>query len=72
MPKPDFVSGLVSATMQHPRCPRCHSRMPFVRIVTGSSGFDLHTFECATCDQVHKMIVATDPFKSKSFRHILA
>jgi hypothetical protein len=46
--------------------------MLFARIVTGSSGFDLHSFECDTCDHVHKVIVATDPFKSKPFRHILA
>jgi hypothetical protein len=46
--------------------------MLFARIVTGSSGFDLHSFECDTCDHVHKVIVATDPFKSEPFRHILA
>jgi hypothetical protein len=46
--------------------------MLFARIVVGSAGFDLHTFECATCDHVHKVIVAIDPLKSKPFRLILA
>ena len=31
-------------------------RMLFARIVIGSAGFDLHTFECASCDHVHKVI----------------
>jgi hypothetical protein len=57
--------------VEPPRCPKCLSRMSFARIVSGSSGFDLHTFECATCAHVHKVIVATDPSKPKSFRQIL-
>src|SRR5258708_9585134 len=52
-------------------CPTCLSRMLFVRIVAGSSGFELHTFECPTCDHVHKVIVATGPLEPKPFRHIL-
>jgi hypothetical protein len=71
MPKSHFVSGSAPAAIEHPRCPKCLSRMLFVRIATGSSGFDLHTFECATCDHVHKVIVATAPLKPKPFRRIL-
>jgi hypothetical protein len=65
------VSGLIRTAIQPPRCPKCLSRLLFERIVTGPSGFDLHTFGCATCDHVHKVIVASDPLKSKSFRQIL-
>jgi hypothetical protein len=71
MPKVHFVSGFTPAAIELPRCPKCLSRMLFVRIVTGSSGYDLHTFECATCDHIHKVIAATDRLKPKPFRQIL-
>jgi DNA-directed RNA polymerase subunit RPC12/RpoP len=68
MPKSHLVSGFIPVTRKNPRCPACASRMLFVRLVPGSAGFDLHTYECATCDRVHKVIVAADPFKIQSPR----
>ena len=36
------------------------------RISFGVSGFDLRTFECSVCDQVHQKLVAlVDPMKSE-------
>jgi hypothetical protein len=68
MPKSHLVSGFIPIVRKHPRCPTCYSRMLFVRLVPGAAGFDLHAYECATCDRVHNVIVATDPFKVRSPR----
>lgn len=34
--------------------------MILARITQGPSGFDIHTFDCATCDHAHIVTVATD------------
>ncbi len=49
-------------TIEHPRCPKCRQdRMSLARIAPGPKGFDIRTFECAKCDYVHIVTVATDP-----------
>jgi hypothetical protein len=36
------------------------------RITPGPSGFDIRTFECPACDQVHQTVVElVDPMKSR-------
>jgi hypothetical protein len=62
---PDSHSGGPSMLLiERPRCPRCHDRMLLARIMPGSKGYDLRSFECGKCDHVIKMTVATDPMKS--------
>jgi hypothetical protein len=52
-------------TIEYPRCPNCHQgRMGLARIAPGPKGFDVRTFECATCEYVHILTIATDPMKS--------
>jgi hypothetical protein len=35
------------------------------RITPGSAGFDIRTFECPACEEVHQRVVALgDPMKS--------
>jgi hypothetical protein len=38
--------------------------MLLAHIRTGSLGLDVRTFECATCDHVHKVFLTSDPMKS--------
>jgi hypothetical protein len=33
-------------------------------IAPGPSGYDFHTFECATCDHAHTALAVNDPMKS--------
>jgi hypothetical protein len=35
------------------------------RITSGPSGFDIRTFECPACDDVHQRVVERDPMKSR-------
>jgi hypothetical protein len=41
------------------------------RIVPGRLNFDLRTFECAKCDHVEKIVIATDPMKSDTLGWLL-
>jgi hypothetical protein len=48
-----------------PLCPKCEMTMMLARITLGPSGFDIRTFECPVCDNVHLLVVAlVDPFTS--------
>ena len=47
-------------------CPRCKAPMMLVSIELARPGVDLHTFECAICNRVHKTLAAFEDFmKSK-------
>jgi hypothetical protein len=48
-------------------CPKCHADlMMLTRISFAVSGFEFRTFECPTCEYVHKTLVAlVDPMKSE-------
>jgi hypothetical protein len=49
-----------------PPCPACQTRTLLARITPGPSGFDIRTFECATCGTVHQRVVElVDPMKSR-------
>jgi len=41
-------------------------------IKTSSWGLDMRTFECATCDHVHKVFVANDPMRSDALGWLFA
>jgi len=45
---------------QRPHCPKCDARMRLARVAPGPSGFDVGTFDCAKCDHIHIVTVATD------------
>jgi hypothetical protein len=57
---------------ERPLCPTCQSRMLLAHIKTNASGSDQRTFECATCDHVHKVLVANDPMKSDTLGWLFA
>jgi hypothetical protein len=48
-----------------PPCPKCEATTMLARITPGPSGFDIRTFECPACNNVHQMVVdLVDPMKS--------
>jgi len=50
---------------ERPACPKCKAPMMLVSIELARPGVDLHTFECAICNCVHKALAAyEDPMKS--------
>jgi hypothetical protein len=40
--------------------------MMLTRIMPGSKGWDIRSFECRKCTYIHVITVATDPMKSES------
>ena len=55
------------APFERPACPRCKAEMMLVSIEPVRSGVDLHTFECAVCNQVLETFAAyEDPMKSNA------
>jgi hypothetical protein len=40
--------------------------MMLTRIMPGSKGWDIRSFECQKCTYIHVITVATDPMKSES------
>ena len=68
MPQSQRLSSVIPfAANERPACPRCKAQMSLVSIEPGRArGVDLHTFECAVCNQVLKTLAAyEDPMKSK-------
>ena len=68
MPQSQRLSSVIPfAAIERPACPRCKAQMMLVSIEPGRArGVDLHTFECAVCNQVLKTLAAyEDPMKSK-------
>jgi hypothetical protein len=55
------------ATIGRPACPKCKAQMMLVSIEPARTrGIDLHTFECAVCNQVLKTLAAyQDAMRSK-------
>jgi hypothetical protein len=68
MPQSQRLSSVIPfAAIERPACPRCKAHMMLVSIEPSHAlGVDLHTFECAVCDQVLKTFAAyEDSTKSK-------
>jgi phage FluMu protein Com len=68
MPQSQRMSPVIPfAAIERPACPRCKARMMLVSIEPARArDVDLHTFECAVCNQVLKTFAAyEDPMKSK-------
>jgi phage FluMu protein Com len=67
MPQSQRLSPLIPfAAIERPACPRCKAQMMLVSIEAAlAQGVDLHTFECAVCNQVLKTFAAyEDPMTS--------
>jgi hypothetical protein len=48
-----------------PLCSKCATMTMLARITPGPSGFDIRTFECPVCNNVHQLVVAlVDPLTS--------
>jgi hypothetical protein len=62
MQRPYFLPDRTNVQLQRPRCPICDVHMMLARITPARVGFDLRTFECAVCDRVHEVLVATEAF----------
>jgi hypothetical protein len=56
------------AAIERPACPKCKAHMMLVSIEPARvRGVDLHTLECAVCNQVLTTFAAfEDPMKSKA------
>jgi hypothetical protein len=64
---PRLSSVIPFAAIERPVCPKCRAQMMLVTIEPARArGVDLHTFECAVCNQALKTFAAyEDPMKSK-------
>jgi len=67
MPQSQRLSSVIPfVAIERPACPKCKAPMMLVSIELARPGVDLHTFECAICNRVHKTLAAyKDPMKSK-------
>lgn len=58
--------------IERPRCPTCHTRMQPAHVKTDPSGRDTRAFACATCDDVHRAFLPSDPMKSDTLGWLFA
>ena len=67
MPRSQRLSSPIPPiAFERPACPKCKAAMMLASIEPARPGVDLHTFECAICNRVHKTLAAyEDPMKSK-------
>jgi uncharacterized protein with PIN domain len=68
MPQSQRLSSVIPfVAIERPACPKCKAQMMLVSIEPVRPWrVDLHTFECAVCNQVLKTLAAyEDPMKSK-------
>jgi hypothetical protein len=73
MPESHHASHSITfPDIARPLCPTCQSQMSLVHIKNGSSGLDLRTFECTTCDHVHKEFMTTGAMTSDTFGWLFA
>jgi hypothetical protein len=61
-------SAIPFAAIERPACPKCMAQMMLVSIEpVRACVVDLHTFECAVCNQALKTFAAyEDPMRSKA------
>lgn len=68
MPQSQLASSVDPFTaVERPACPRCKAQMMLVSIEPARArGVDLHTFECAVCNQVFQTLATyQDPMRSR-------
>src|SRR5438876_9188527 len=57
MPQSQRLSPAIPfVAIERPACPKCKAPMMLVSIELARPGVDLHTFECAICNCVHKTL----------------
>jgi hypothetical protein len=53
------------SAFSRPACPNCKTTTMLARITRSPAGFDIRTFSCPRCDDVHQQVVdLADPMKS--------
>jgi len=69
MPQSQRLSSVIPfVAIERPACPKCKAPMMLVSIELARPGVDLHTFECAICNRVHKTLAAyEDPIVQGSW-----
>ena len=60
----DYPAAIPLLAIQRLRCSTCQTRMHLAQISPGPTGFELRTFDCASCGHVEKIVIASDPMKS--------
>ena len=60
----DHLAAIPLLAIQQLRCPKCRTRMMLASIAPGPAGFEVRTFDCAKCDHVEQVAIASDPMKS--------
>jgi hypothetical protein len=65
---PPDVRDYIMSAFSGPPCPSCKNMMTtLARITRGPMGFDIRTFECPACDDVHQGVAELiDPIKSRT------
>jgi hypothetical protein len=62
---PVFVfMGAEMLITERPSCPTCKHKMGLALISPGKRGFEMRTFECATCHRIEKVSFPIDPLKT--------
>jgi hypothetical protein len=59
MPETHSSSQAPLNASDRPHCSKCGAGMSLILVARGPSGFDIRTFDCANCDHVHIVTVAT-------------
>jgi hypothetical protein len=63
---PDVRDHIMSA-FYGATCPKCKTMTMLARNTPGTTGFDIRTFECPACEDVHQRVVElVDPMKSRT------
>jgi len=57
-----FFADIVNLLIHRPACPKCRAHMILARIMPARVGFDIRTFKCPKCDDVHEVMVETNAF----------
>ena len=66
MPQSQRLSSIIPfVALERPACPKCKAPMMLVSIALARPGVDLHTFECAICNRVHKTLAGMKTLLSK-------
>ena len=67
MPRSQRLSSAIPPiAFERPACPKCKAAMMLASTEPARPGVDLHTFECAVCNQVLQTLAAyQDPMNSK-------
>ena len=62
-----LLSAIPPAAFERPACPKCKASMMLVSIEPERPGVDLHTFQCAVCNQLLTTLAAyEDSMHSKA------